>query len=236
MVQLSFGYEENSKELHKEYVIKYPQHYRRWKSMNQRCYNSNSTNYKHYGKRGIGVCIQWRSRNMGGHSNFVDFVKCLESLPKPEGKNLSIDRIDNNDDYRPGNIRWATPTQQAHNRNANIIIKSPYSKERQLIRSLSPVNRQKYFKYGMYLDPNIPAGRDLNRYGIVYGNILYGHFYRVQRVINIPMEDLQYLLDNGGDKYVKYLNDLPLEEDPLNEVIEGLALHIKCKLKNYKNA
>ena len=82
-----------------------------WSSMKQRCLNEKSQSYKSYGGRGIGICEKWIN-------SFFEFV--LDMGEKPEG--MSLDRIDNNGDYEPSNCRWATPKQQANNRNANVVV------------------------------------------------------------------------------------------------------------------
>lgn len=82
--------------------------YRRWSSIMGRCYNPGHTNYRNYGGRGITVAQEFHNP-----LTFTEWI--LENLgPCPEGH--SLDRVDNNDGYRPGNLRWATAYQQVHNR------------------------------------------------------------------------------------------------------------------------
>ena len=79
--------------------------YRIWCAMKTRCTNPNVWNYKYYGGRGIRVCEAW----MTSYQQFLaDMGEC------PDG--LSIDRIDNDGDYAPGNCRWADQSTQRKNR------------------------------------------------------------------------------------------------------------------------
>jgi hypothetical protein len=93
--------------------------YQAWRAMLHRCYNEQNQKFKHYGARGITVCDRWRFGENGQHP-FECFIADIgRRPPSPAGagrSQLSIDRIDNNDSYRPGNVRWATREQQARNK------------------------------------------------------------------------------------------------------------------------
>lgn len=79
--------------------------YRVWGSMIQRCHNPNDRAYKYYGARGIRVCDAWH-----------DFAVFAADVGEPCG--LTLDRIDNNGNYEPGNVRWASRRQQSRNTRA----------------------------------------------------------------------------------------------------------------------
>ncbi|MET8113722.1 hypothetical protein [Streptomyces prasinus] len=74
--------------------------------MIKRCENPNNHAYARYGGRGISVHPEWRA-------NFGAFLRDVGRRPSPD---LSLDRIDNDGNYEPGNVRWATAKQQANNR------------------------------------------------------------------------------------------------------------------------
>ena len=96
-------YKKKHKKQTKEYAC--------WAAMKSRCLNVQNPQFNNYGERGIKVCDRW----LNSFENFLfDMGKC------PPG--LTIDRIDNDGDYEPGNCRWATMTQQSRNKRNNIWI------------------------------------------------------------------------------------------------------------------
>jgi hypothetical protein len=86
--------------------------FRIWHGMKQRCHNPKHPNYSYYGGRGITVCDEWRE----------SFIKFFEHVGAAPSKDHTIDRINNNEGYYPGNCRWATMKQQSNNLNKNRIL------------------------------------------------------------------------------------------------------------------
>ncbi|MEV8032248.1 hypothetical protein [Streptomyces sp. NPDC086182] len=76
-----------------------------WQGMRQRCTNPKSLQWPNYGGRGIQVCDEWLN----------SFEAFLAEVGRRPTDGHSIDRIDTNGNYEPGNVRWATASQQQRN-------------------------------------------------------------------------------------------------------------------------
>ncbi len=90
-----------------------PKYYTLWLGIKRRCNNPNVRSYKYYGGRGIGIDPAWGK----SYKKFEAYIE--QNLgERPEG--YSIDRIDPNSNYEPGNIRWASTKTQARNKTTNV--------------------------------------------------------------------------------------------------------------------
>lgn len=88
--------------VHGQSYLRTPTYYS-WEAMIKRCTNPNAIDWCDYGGRGIRVCLRWRK--------FQPFYEDMGR--RPQGRTL--DRINNEGNYEPGNCRWATLKQQANN-------------------------------------------------------------------------------------------------------------------------
>lgn len=87
--------------------------YKSWAAAKSRCYRETSFGFEHYGGRGIRMCERWKG-------SFLEFYKDMGDRPP----NTSLERIDVDGDYCPENCRWATPSEQSHNRRTNKLTKN----------------------------------------------------------------------------------------------------------------
>lgn len=99
---------EASSERNKTHGKKNSRIYRTWRNMKTRCFNHNHEHYKDYGGRGITVCKEWQN-------SFEAFLEYVSNLPHFGEPGYSLDRINNDGNYEPGNVRWATAKEQRNN-------------------------------------------------------------------------------------------------------------------------
>lgn len=86
-----------------------------YNNMKSRCHNPNSPKFKNHGGRGIKICEEWLG--VDGFKNFVDW-----SNNNGYSDKLTLDRIDNNGNYKPQNCRWTTTKVQNYNRRNNVLF------------------------------------------------------------------------------------------------------------------
>ncbi len=86
-----------------------------WLGAKDRCFNPNTQEWERYGGRGITVCDRWKE-------SFKNFYEDMG--PKPSNLH-SLDRIDNDGNYEPGNCRWATVEEQVYNRSTKRMVELP---------------------------------------------------------------------------------------------------------------
>lgn len=85
--------------------------YHTWSTMIQRCTNPSNVKWSYYGARGITVCDRWRK--------FENFFADVGRKPSPAHE---LDRIDNDGNYEPSNVRWVTEHVQSRNKRSNVFI------------------------------------------------------------------------------------------------------------------
>lgn len=85
--------------------------YSSWSHMHVRCFNKAHRNYPNYGGRGIKIDPRWN-----------DYRAFAADMGKRPSKDFSIERIDVNGDYEPGNCRWATREEQARNKQNTVYV------------------------------------------------------------------------------------------------------------------
>lgn len=100
--------------------------YNIWNNMKMRCINPNSISFKNYGGRGIKVCDNW-------FNSFENFYKW--AMNNGYDNTLTLDRIDNDGDYKPSNCKWSDYTHQERNRRNNHILE--YNNEKHTIAEWS---------------------------------------------------------------------------------------------------
>lgn len=86
--------------------------YNTWVHINQRCHNPKNKDYENYGGRGIQVCDLWRT-------SFEAFYLYIGPRPFPDA---TIERIDHNGNYEPGNVKWLSREEQVYNKRDNVYL------------------------------------------------------------------------------------------------------------------
>ena len=120
--------------------------YRSWSGMITRCTSEGHDKFSYYGGRGITVCDRWSS-------SFENFLADMGECPPAH----SIDRVDVNGNYEPGNCRWATRTEQLRNKRNNVLVE--YAGRKMTLVEASELSGINYSK----LQARIARGWSLER-------------------------------------------------------------------------
>lgn len=91
--------------------------WKRWSQMIDRCKNPESKDFHNYGGRGIAVCNRWHS-----------FPFFLEDMEADYFDGATLERENNNGNYEPNNVRWATPREQTWNQRKTVFIDTPWGR------------------------------------------------------------------------------------------------------------
>jgi hypothetical protein len=159
-----------------------------WNSMKDRCTNPRNASWKRYGGRGITICERWMS--------FDNFIADMGA--RPEGS--SIDRIDNDGNYEPGNCRWATPLMQRHNHSHGV--KPRVAKNQTLPSGVYPIRGRfaarirvgyRIFALGTY--PTIEQAAAAYNGAALVG---HGKFATLNPIEGQDMDDLRRAVEQEG--------------------------------------
>ncbi len=111
------------------FIQRYLLEYKSWIQMLERCYNPKCVAYEEYGGRGIRVTEEWHSKekdfSVDPYGVPKGFLKFLECLGPRKSRYYTLDRIDPNGHYEPGNVRWATKKAQGFNKRHQAYIRLP---------------------------------------------------------------------------------------------------------------
>lgn len=133
-------------------VAKKRPEYAAWYAAIWRCTNPVAKNYPNYGGRGITICQRWRE-------SFDAFLADVGPRPGPQ---YSLDRIDNDGNYEPGNVRWATRVQQRNNCRPSLGWPSRRLTVRGVTRSVAEWSRLSGLPYTT-IRTRVLAGWDAER-------------------------------------------------------------------------
>lgn len=108
--------------------LSYSKNYKAWLAIKGRCYNKSYNEYKNYGARGITISSEW----VNNPKAFCDY---LDNTLGQRPNNHSLDRINNNGNYEPGNLRWADQKTQIRNSRTAKLTANEVIEIKQLLKN-----------------------------------------------------------------------------------------------------
>ena len=141
--------------------------YRSWGHAKDRCNNPSCLDYPRYGDKGVTFFEEW-------DSDFKSFIEHIGQMPK-DGNRYTLDRIDHNGNYEPGNVRWALDSQQARNKGMSK-------------------NNTSGVTGVCWEDKLHPDGVTYTRYAIAQWNAINGKFCKKSYSVKKYGEELAFLL------------------------------------------
>lgn len=123
--------------------------YAEYNNMKNRCYNESAHNYEYYGGRGIKMCDRWRD-------DIREFYNDVSVLPNFGKSGYTLDRIDNDGNYEPENVRWATHKEQSNNRRPRTCVKLYEYKGK--MRSLKEISNMTGISYSTLINRLLTYG------------------------------------------------------------------------------
>ena len=103
------------------YGLSTSQEYQVWYNIKERCYNPNFIGYQYWGGRGITMFVDWIDNFKAFYDHLLTLPETLAQFKARTGKRATLDRIDTNNNYEPGNIQWITYYEQERNRTNNTL-------------------------------------------------------------------------------------------------------------------
>jgi len=122
--------------------------YKAWEQIKMRCYSENNPRYKTYGGRGIKLYEPWIKDPLA----FVTYIKSLDNAEKD---GYSIDRINNDGNYEPGNLKWSTDKEQGRNMTTTVINIETANKIKELLKEHKPSEVAKILNIKRHIVNNI---------------------------------------------------------------------------------
>lgn len=153
-----------------------------WLNMKQRCYNPKRAQYKDWGGRGIVMCDEWKN----------DFIAFYDwSMSNGYNDDLTIDRIDNNKNYKPDNCRWVDHKIQSNNKRDNVLL--TFNGKTQTMKQWADELGVRY--------ETMRRKRNLGEYFIIACLSRFFSIKKISKTFNVDVDDLLEKYHEERSKY-----------------------------------